>query len=261
MGTHQKIDRVAYQHLSVILAAAIEYFPDARAILHFEGVNGPDAIKRKSPAHDEPWHYYNPFNPDDTKLLAIIHEHHEQLVKALKKNDKIKAAFEAAWMSHAIVDGLTPAHHYPYEENLVLLRGGEGVESRTTIHKKLVMPGKTRRESLQNNWKMWGPKGLLTTHGAFEWGVAVLIKPLSLKQSQPVQTDLEQITELGIVQYFALIAKEIAAMDLYLKFYKAGWTAPLARQVREQLAPTLVKAVTLAWYDALRQARLGETVA
>ena len=32
------------------------------------------------------------------------------------KNDKTRAAFEAAWLAHALTDGLTPAHHYPYQE-------------------------------------------------------------------------------------------------------------------------------------------------
>ena len=32
------------------------------------------------------------------------------------------AAFEAAWLAHAVTDGFTPAHHEPLEEQLEGLR-------------------------------------------------------------------------------------------------------------------------------------------
>jgi hypothetical protein len=50
MGAHQKIDRTA-RNLLEHLAPACP-FPRTKTILHFEGNNGPDAIKRKSPAKD-----------------------------------------------------------------------------------------------------------------------------------------------------------------------------------------------------------------
>ena len=48
MGTHQKIDRVAHRHLQAFLPTG-HNFPTTRQILHFEGKNGPDGIKKKSP--------------------------------------------------------------------------------------------------------------------------------------------------------------------------------------------------------------------
>src|SRR5258708_2729166 len=114
LGAHQRIDRLAHKHLRSLLPRA--HFPSVQSILHFEGRNGPDAIKRKSPARDEPWHYLRPFDPDGTQLIDLIEYHYGKLVAALKAQDDIRASFEAAWLSHAVVDGLTPAHHYPYEE-------------------------------------------------------------------------------------------------------------------------------------------------
>ena len=130
MGAHQKIDRVARRQLEQLLPR--NPFPGARAILHFEGKNGPDAIKRKSPAQDEPWHYLQPFDLDDTQLIELIEDHYDKLVAALRGKDNVRASFEAAWLSHAIVDGLTPAHHYPYEEKLVELSSGRAIDERTT---------------------------------------------------------------------------------------------------------------------------------
>lgn len=258
MGAHQKIDRIARRHLS-LLTVENDSFPGIRQILHFEGTNGPDGIKRKSPAKDEPWHYFNPFDDKDSKLIELIQDHYDQLVKELKKGNKERAAFEAAWLAHALVDGLTPAHHYPYEEKLVELRGGEGIETRTTIKQKLIMPGVTRRDSVMKNWKMWGPKGLFTTHGLFEIGIATIIAPLKFSEAAPKKRDIHNLEKIGPIELFKRTAREIAVMDMYKAYYEKGWTPKLSWQVRHQLGPALIQTVTLVWYSALQEAQVVQS--
>ncbi len=258
VGAHQKIDRLARTSLSEAIKPEQNVFPSIRSILHFEGFNGPDAIKRKSPAKDEPWHYYFPFDTDSQELITIISDHYDNLVKALKASDSVRASFEAAWLSHAVVDGLTPAHHYPYEERLVELRGGQGIKSRTTIKDKLIMPGGSAIEQLKNNWGMWGPKGLMTTHGFFEWGVAAIIVPLTTKKVLLSESDTNELYECGVEELFRRKAREIAATHMYERYQRLGWTPALARQVRMRLAPTIVRTVTLIWYAALIDAKLVE---
>ncbi|MBX6334139.1 hypothetical protein IRY61_02225 [Candidatus Saccharibacteria bacterium] len=248
VGAHQKIDRLARAGLRTLLPNDGR-FPSTRLILHFEGVNGPDAIKRKSPAKDEPWHYYSPFDEEDTRLIDIISGHYDKLVESLKGGDEVRAAFEAAWLAHAIVDGLTPAHHYPYEEKLTEIRG-EGIETRTTIKEKIIMPGSTPRELLANNWKMWGPKGLLTSHGFFEFGVAFMLLPLGSRRVPITEDDISELHEHGALSLFRLRAKEIAALNAYETYVKYGWTPQLARMVRMQIIPAIIKTVALTWYAA-----------
>lgn len=252
LGAHQKIDKAARRHLERLAPAC--RFPSSNAILHFEGDNGPDAIKRKSPAKDEPWHYLMPFDMADTQLLGLIADHYKKLVGALVADDQVRAAFESSWLAHAVVDGLTPAHHYPYEEKLVELRSGKGIETRTTIKAKLVMPGETRSKQLNNNWKMWGPKGLFTTHAAFEWGVATLIVPLSFKRSLPSPGDIDAFQKQSIETWYRRVAQDVARMNIYDEFYSAGWTIRLARQVRRELAPILVSTVATIWFAAVSEA-------
>ena len=84
MGVHQKIDRVARTHIQPLLPAHTE-FPSSKEILHFEGKNGPNGVKNKSPAVDEPWHYINPEGPTDVALLDMIDEHTANLATALKE--------------------------------------------------------------------------------------------------------------------------------------------------------------------------------
>lgn len=243
LGAHQKIDRVARRHLDKLLPTS--HFPDIRSILHFEGGNGPDAIKRKSPAKDEPWHYLQPFDLTDTQLIELIEGHYHALVAALKAGDRVRAAFEAAWLSHAVVDGLTPAHHYPYEEKLVELSQGRSIDQRDSISKKIIVPGKTPRQQLRNNWLMWGPKGLFISHTGFEWGVAMLMAPMKLRRARPPIDLLHEFSPERLGDWFRSQAQDIARLDLYDKFCSSGWTIPLARLVRRQLAPKLVQSVTV----------------
>ncbi len=253
LGAHQKIDRVARRQLERLLPSS--HFPSVRSILHFEGGNGPDAIKRKSPAKDEPWHYLRPFDETDTQLIELIEEHYQMLVKALRCKDQVRSAFEAAWLAHAIVDGLTPAHHYPYEEKLVELLSGKSIATRTTIKEKILMPGENRSRQIRNNWKMWGPKGLFITHTGFEWGVAILLAPMRLRRrTQPTIDKITSFEAQPLGYWFRQLAQDIARLELYDAFYQSGWTIPLARRVRSQLAPVLIQAVALVWYGAAKEA-------
>lgn len=256
IGAHQKFDRVARTQLERMLSDN-SLFPRSRQILHFEGRKGPDAIKRKSPSKDEPWHYYSPFDNDDSQLIELINDHYMQLIKELRSGNTERVSFEAAWLAHAIVDGLTPAHHYPYEEELTEIRG-ESKDTRDTIKKKLVVSGDSRRERLENNWKVWGPRGLLTTHGLFEFGIATIIAPLSMNNAAPSKNDIKTALEIGPTELFKRTAKEIAVLDMFERFKKRGWSTKLVVEVRTKLAPSIAKTVALIWYCALVDAKLVE---
>lgn len=250
-GAHQKLDRVARSHLARVFEGRGYYFPSAWQILQFEGQNGPDGIKRKSPAQDEPWHFFDPTDDNDTRLIDSIVDHYNQLVVALRERNQARASFEAAWLSHAIVDGLTPAHHVPYEQTLSGLRSGQGIETRNSPKEKLLMHGDTVSEKIGNNWKMWGDKGLLSMHLAFEFGVAVIISPLRLRRAMPTASDLVEFRQKGMQEMFRKRVYLVAALGMYESFNKSGWTPKLAKQVRRELAPLITSTITLAWYGAI----------
>ena len=255
MGVHQKIDRVA--HRNITMSVPDTHFPALHDILHFEGLNGPDGIKRKSPARDEPWHYIDPEDASDRSIVDMINDHIVNMATALKTDNIERAAFEAAWMAHAIVDGLTPAHHYPLEEKLEELRGGEGLETRTSTKDKLLLPGDTRRSQLRNNWEYWGAKGVMTTHLAFELGVATAIAPVRFESTMPSTDDLKRAEVEGFESLFFEILHRIAGLGMYKEFSHSGWNRQLARQTREILIPEIVNAVTLAWYAAIKKANVS----
>lgn len=253
MGVHQKIDRVAHRHLKKHVPAAIK-FPTIREVLHFEGLHGPDGIKRKSPAKDEPWHYIDPANPKDRGLITMINNHIFNLAHALAASNNERAAFEAAWLSHAIVDGLTPAHHYPLEAKLEELRGGAGLETRITTKDKLLLPGTNRRHQLRNNWEYWGTKGVFTTHLNFELGVASTIAPLRFDDATLTDDEREYAQREGFEAVFYRALQRVVDLQMYEEFTRLGWTQQIARETRSVLLPEIIKTVTLAWYISTLQA-------
>lgn len=255
LHAHQKIDKIAHRHLH---KARVEpfFFPTIKHILHFEGHNGPDAAKLKNRQDiEQPWHFINPFDITDTDLHGLIDGHYEALVVALKAKDEIKSAFEAAWLAHALVDGMTPAHHYPYEEALELLRG-DSRHSRKGLVGRALVKGENRRDSFRRSFQLIGPKGLLTSHAMFEGGAYTIMAPLKLAQALPTGEELDFVREHGVVETFQRYAREIAAIDMYERYLRQGWTPKLMRDIRRDLAPRMVKMVTLAWFAAVTEANV-----
>lgn len=253
MGTHQKIDRVAHKHLQTLNKEAA-HFPHIKQILQFEGRNGPDGIKNKSAGKDEPWHFYDPFDPDDTDLLATLEDHYNELVRQLKAKNMERAAFEASWLAHAMVDGLTPAHHFPYSNELERIRG-DSLKNRNSIKNKLFIKGHNLPDTARRNWSFWGAKGLFLTHGLFELGVAAIMMPVSFNTSLPTKKELSEFKKLGVTEWFIRTAREIALLNIFERFYDKGWTPKLAHDVRLLMAPRIIKSVTFAWHSAAQEAQ------
>ena len=251
LGAHQKFNRAAYKGLNQLDPA--NQLPPLKLIQHFEGRNGPDGLKTKSPGRDEPHHFYDPFDPDYTDLLKHLRNHYNHLRRALKVADNERAAYEAAWLAHALTDGLTPAHHYPYEEEVSNLRD----TNLTKVSHKFILRGNSLQEFLGKNWDFWGAKGLFITHGLFECGVAMVIAPLALSKAQPSQYYLKLLKQVGPIEIFCRRAREIAHHDMYSRFYRRGWTRSLAGDVRRILAPTITEMIILAWYSANQQIPAG----
>ncbi len=251
IGTHQKIDRVARRHLGVLLRDSSLAFPSISEILHFEGMRGPDGIKMKSPGRDEPWHFIDPHSPrKDKRLLDAITNHSENLTNALVEKNSERAAFEAAWLAHAVTDGLTPAHH---EVELEKIRADD--ERTPSIKTKMVMTGSgSAKDFVKNNWKYWGAGGVMTSHTLFEAGVATAAKPLNFEKAKISDEDLEDVRKRGFEEIYLEMLADISHLNMYERFKRTGWTRTLARQTSNELLPTIIRAVTLAWYEAHERA-------
>lgn len=228
-------------------------FPSAKQILRFEAGHGPDGAKLKRRQGDQPWHFVDPHDDEDTQIYGHIKHHFAGLKKALLEEDEVRAAFEAAWLAHALVDGLTPAHHYPYEKELESLRG-EDRDTRKGIIGRAYVKSDSLAESVQRSLRLVGPKGLLTTHAMFEAGAYAIIAPLKLKKSMPTKHEIKRVVDEGVVAIFQELAREVAELRIYERFITRGWTQTVCRDVRRELAPRMVKMVALSWYAAAYEA-------
>lgn len=251
---HQKLDRVARRHLTTLLGSDDHRFPNSKHILHFEGKRGPDAPRLKKRAGESPWHFIDPHREEDRELIGLIEQHYASLVSALREQHHSRAAFESAWLAHALVDGLTPAHHYPFGEAIEELRG-EPHTTRKGLIGRAYVKGETPLQSVLRTFKLIGPHGVMTNHTTFEGGVYVILQPLKIKRGLPRDIDIKRFQELGIGEYFLQQAKEVAGFSFYARFLRRGWTPDLMRDVRLHLGPRLARLITLAWYGAYLDAQ------
>ena len=251
IGTHRKIDKTARRMLSKYLDSA-RMFPSTEQILQFEGINGPDGLKRKSPGVDEPMHFINPQN-DDGVLISLIDNHHINLVKALASRNIERAAFEAAWMAHAITDGLTPAHHYPYQERVKELMKGKDYKQLFGIKIKGIMRGDSLAEALRNNWLYWGTNGIMTKHAAFEYGVANLVAVIPQKKLM-LGMSRKNFDNIDYKKVFYHALERVDSLKMYDRFLEKGWTTELMSDTCNILIPEIIKTVALCWASCINEA-------
>ncbi|MDP4038699.1 MAG: zinc dependent phospholipase C family protein [bacterium] len=227
MGTHQKFDRAAYRLISPLVDH--HKFPLRKNILRFEGYNGPDGLKFKG--NYDSSHMWDP-QKEIGYLPSWIDSHFSNLVKALKEGDIVRAAFDCGWMAHYLTDGLTPAHHIDNEE----------------IEKKYAKKGK-----LGKQWMRWGSKGLMSTHVAFEMGIAstLFFSHMRLKFDKRLY---DEIKEKGVVEVFKGESLKISQYDLYIRYLKKGWTVDIAKTIKAVVAPRIPQLVSAAWLVAYEQA-------
>lgn len=252
VGVHQRIDRVAKRHL-IHRIGTVPFFPSIKTILHFEGKNGPDGIKSKSPSIDEPWHYISPKAGADDPLITIINDHIVNLAEALRSEDEVRAGFEASWLAHAVVDGLTPAHHYPLAEKIEELWGKPHTE-RKTKREKIIIFSDRKRDMIAKNWQYWGSKGVFSLHWSFEWGIASSITLNTFTDVGLRDEDFERVEREGFVPFFFESLQKIDNLKMYEDFAKEGWSVKLGNTSRQKLIPIIIKTVCLAWYAASKGA-------
>ena len=252
IGVHQKLDKAARILVTEKLGRNARIFPSIEKILYFEGTRGPDGLKSKSPGVDEPEHFIRPGH-DDGVLKQYILDHQYNLTQALVARNHERAAFEAAWMAHAITDGLTPAHHYPYRKVVDELMTDKDYKTIFGHEVKGIMRGDNLAQAARNNWLYWGAGGVMTKHIAFEYGVAYIIAPVGIKRLLP-KIDRDTFKDIDIMKEFYTSLERIATLKMYDSFLETGWTTQLAIDAREILIPEIIRAITLGWASCIEQA-------
>ncbi|HSX14932.1 MAG TPA: hypothetical protein VLE72_03460 [Candidatus Saccharimonadales bacterium] len=248
LGIHQRLDVAAHRMVSHYLAPGS--FPLVKQILNFEGQNGPDGLKVKSPGAADPDHFYNPIT-DTGELPEHIKNHYDLLVEALSDRDMVRSGFEASWLAHYVVDGLTPAHHELLGEAISEIQGGPAPLKGKL---KYIASGKG---SIKKNWAVWGGKGIISMHHNFELGIA------SVLVGRPIRTKLDaaklaHARQVGYMAFFKEESKSVAQLDLYSQFKKSGWTANMAASIKKEIIPRAAQAVAIIWLLAYLEAGFNQ---
>ncbi len=252
LQTHQKIDKLAYAKLRNLVSD----IPILKIteILHYEGARGPDSPRLYSGGKTAPWHYYDPTGSvSPLPFLNTLKEHYQELVRRLVEGDEEQSAFEAAWLAHALVDGLTPPHHRPVEAELEELHKAP-IHDRETVSSHLLVKSSSALHSVVKNWKLVGPGGMLTLHTYFEANAGLAATPMTPSMIKLTPDEVKVLSADSLVEFFERYAREVDSFDMLKRFHKKGWNWKLTRLVRRELVPRMVKLVTLAWYGALCEA-------
>ncbi len=248
IGTHQKLDRIARKALSKLLKKN-DYFPSAKEIVYFEGMRGPDGLKRKCPGVDEPTHFIIPDN-DDKKLLTQVLDCQENLKKALKEENIERAAFEASWLAHYLVDALTPAHHFPLTDKKEELMSEKEYYEIFGHELRQIMRGDSPLETVKNNWTYYGKNGHMTKHFFFEYKIARILNTMKTKKLLPKLTKKE-LENNNLEKEFYTSVNKIYSLNLYNRYKDLGWTGKIDQEVKKILLPEIVKLITIAWYSCI----------
>lgn len=220
IGTHQKFDRTAYKLISQMVDHRV--FPARAQILKFEGIGGPDGLKVKG--HHNTDHLWDPVN--EIGMLPLwVDIHCENMAKAIKAGDLVKASFEAGWLAHYLTDGLTPAHH---------------------ISHRLIAAEYKDSSRLRRNWLYWGRKGLMSSHVAFETGIStsMLFSPIRTKFDPKLY---KRAQERGLGEVLREESLKIAKLNLYDQFLKKGWTIDTAKTARSMVIPRIPQLIAVGW--------------
>ncbi len=154
-------------------------------------------------------------------------------------------------MAHAIADGLTPAHHYPYSEVVDELMLDMDYKKIFGVEIKGIMRGHNLLEATRNNWIYWGAGGVMTKHIAFEYGIAYAVAASKQKELLPKIEGKLDVSKIDIKKEFYKSLERVNQLDMYGRFLKDGWTTQLAFDVKQVLVPEVVRAITMAWLSSL----------
>lgn len=226
VGTHQKFDRAAYGLIRNKLPK--DKFPNRSMILNFEGFGGPDGLKFKGKYVSD--HMWDPVNKIG-QLPHWIEIHFDNLVDALKKDDMVKASFEAGFMAHYLTDSLTPAHH--------------------VNHKYLLEEYEQKKH--RKRWKVYGHKGILSTHVAFETGIssAIFFAPIKTSFDESL---LKRIRKDGIQKVVMQESLEMSKHNIYDVYLKKGWSTKLVKTIKATVVKRIPQLIAAAWLAAYQEA-------
>ena len=150
-------------------------------------------------------------------------------------------------MAHYLGDALTPAHHWPFDDEVHAAR-----EIVATVP---VSAGEITKLMAQakKTWALWGFGGTYSSHFNFENGIAIalIVVPIRPRFNEAM---LAHARELGMDAFVHEQALQVAELGIYTEFMKTGWTNEIVTMIKSSLAPRVAATIGYVWMLAVLEA-------
>ncbi len=212
--------RVAVKH-----NPAFAQFIKLKDIYKYDGGYGPDRLWCRGERSTSE-SYFNPTNGEGGALKQIA-EHYRRTVQRAAKN--LAWGKDFTWMSHFVVDALSPAHHFGTYR-------------------------KARRK--HHDWhdpyfnyidNMKSPKN---KHPFFE-GLINFWQVFS-KRETPVFDQLEMVDENKVEIFMLNMIFKVRELKIYEEYVERGWSRDLWRRIKTKLIPQIEYALAVVWLSLMK---------
>ncbi len=227
--THSLIYYDTYRAL-VARQPEFEKFIKLKEIFKYDGAYGPDRLWMKGErATSES--YYNPMNGQGGALKQIIRHYSEAKERMI---NNLPWAKDFTWMSHFVVDVLSPSHHFGHK----------------------IKPRKKYRDWEDPYFHRINPASLRNRHMIFE----AMINGWQIfgRRFKPKFEELEKIRGEEVSEFIRKTVDKVRALGLYEEFLERGFNRRLWHRVNEELIPKIDYALGVVWWCLMRETAEGK---
>ena len=201
-------------------------FIKLKDIYKYDGGYGPDRLWCQGERSTSEA-YFNPENGEGGALKQVAEHYRRTVVRATRN---LAWGKDFTWMSHFVVDALSPAHHFGKKRKTrKKYRDWEDPYFNYITQMKSFKNKHTFFEGLTNFWQVFSKR-------------------------EKVQFEkLEQVNGDNIEIFMLNMIYKVREMKLYEEYVEKGWSRSLWRRIKTKLIPQIVYALAVVWWSLFEE--------
>ncbi|NMC51983.1 hypothetical protein GYA54_04715 [Candidatus Kuenenbacteria bacterium] len=207
-------------------------FIKMKDVFKYDGAYGPDRLWMKG-GRATSESYYNPETGQGGALKQIYRQYRDAKERAMQN---LPWENDFTWMSHFIVDALSPSHHFG----------------------RRVRPIKKYRDWEDPYYFANRPSSLKNRHMIFE--ATINFWQVFGKRQKPKFDRLEEIKSREVEAFIGAMAVKIKALGLYEEFLKNGFDRALWHRINKELIPKIEYALAVVWWSLFLEIKDGRAL-